>query len=217
MGEWLADDLIRNTGLPESKVHCVGGGCNLCSDKIDVSLKKGNKFLFVGKDFERKNGKLVVEAFKRLNHKYKGKFELYIAGPTEWPLLEEKSEKIFFLGLKNTEELVKYYNLCDVFVMPSKFEAYGLVFAEALSYGLPCIGANSFAMCEFIEHGKNGYLLNKNSAEELFRLMELAINNEQMIKYVQEESKKYIDLYSWDTVVRKMLTVMKNDGYDVGI
>ena len=46
-------------------------------------------------------------------------------------------------------------NLCDYFVMPSKFEAYGLVFAEALIYGLPCIGKKCYARPEFINN-ENG-------------------------------------------------------------
>ena len=51
--------------------------------------------------------------------------------------------------------------------MPSYFEAYGLVFAEALTYGLPCIGRDKFAMSEFIEDGCTGRLISGEDAEEL--------------------------------------------------
>ena len=50
--------------------------------------------------------------------------------------------------------------MCDVFCMPSYFEAYGLVFVEALTFGLPCIGRNCYEMPYFIEDGKTGLLLN---------------------------------------------------------
>ena len=48
--------------------------------------------------------------------------------------------------------------MCDVFCMPSYFEAYGLVFVEALTFGLPCIGRNCYEMPYFIEEGKTGLL-----------------------------------------------------------
>ena len=147
MGKWLANELVNNYGLPSDKVFHVGGGCNIDTDSIDYSNKKGNKILFIGRDFERKNGNLVVEAFK-LAKKKKQDLELFIAGPKA---LDINKEGIHFLGDISYEELVEYYNKCDIFCMPSKFEAYGLVFVEALTFGLPCIGRNAYEMPYFIE------------------------------------------------------------------
>lgn len=215
MGEWLAEDLIYNTGIQESKVHVVGGGCNLSLGNIDISHKAKKRFLFVGKDFERKNGKLVVEAFSLLNKRSGNCYEIYIAGPNKWPLSDEIPDGVYFCGLKSSQELVEYFNLCDVFVMPSKFEAYGLVFCEALIYGLPCIGRDAYSMSDFIKHGENGYLLRENSPEELAHLMELAIKNDEMYYQVQSNRDYYISQYSWNTVVDKMICVMRKDGYNV--
>lgn len=215
MGQWLADDLVSYTGISRNKVHCVGGGTNVPVRLIDSSKKVGNKFLFVGKDFERKNGKLVVDAFQILNDRHNGQYELYIAGPKEWPLEKAIPEGIHFLGLKNTNELAEYYNLCDVFVMPSRFEAYGLVFAEALIYGLPIIGRDAFSMSDFVNGGENGYLLKSNSSEELAMLMESAILNDELRKRVISNRESYIEQYSWQSVVKRMLDTMKQDGYDI--
>lgn len=215
MGQWLADDLINCVGITSDKVHCVGGGTNVSEKLIDVTSKCGNKFLFVGRDFERKNGPLVVEAFQRLNNKYKGKFELYIAGPLKWPLSIDVPEKVHFLGLKSTEDLSEYYNLCDVFVMPSQFEAYGIVFAEALIYGLPVIARDAFSMRDFVTPGVNGYLMKTNSAQELAGLMETAILNHGMRKRVIDDRDKYIAQYSWKTVADRICKVIEDDGYKI--
>lgn len=213
MGQWLADDLVHNTDIKPEKVHCVGGGANVPQNLIDFSKKQGNKFLFVGKDFERKNGKLVLDAFAELRDKHGDQFELYIAGPGSWPLDEKVPKGVHFLGLKSTAELAEYFNLCDVFVMPSKFEAYGIVFAEALIYGLPIIGRDAFAMKDFIEHGKNGFLLKSDSKEELAELMYDAITNSDMRNYVLENNINYINQYSWESVANRILDVMQKDGY----
>ena len=46
-----------------------------------------------------------------------------------------------------------------MFVMPSLYEPYGIVFAEAMAHRLPCIGADNCAMPEIIKHGETGYVV----------------------------------------------------------
>jgi len=217
MSAWLREDLIRHTGLPENKVHHVGGGCNIDVSKIDCSQKEGFRFLFVGRSWVRKNGPLVVEAFETLQARYpEKKLELYISGPAEKPSQLEGKEHIHFLGLLTHEELIAYYNLCDYFVMPSKFEAYGLVFAEALSFGLPCIGKDFCAMPEFIQEGVNGYLIKEDDSEELARAMARMVENgPALAQYVQFHLEDYVNQYSWDTVADRILAVLKAEGYEL--
>jgi len=138
---------------------------------------------------------------------------LYIAGPKKWPLSQEIPDGVHFLGLKTADELVDYYNLCDVFVMPSVFEAYGLVFAEALVFGLPIIARDAFAMKDFIKSGDNGYLLKSDSAEDLAQLMHSAIEDAGMRNRVCARRKKYAEYYSWDAVARRIINVINKDGY----
>ncbi len=207
MSHWLAKWLVDDYKLPKEKVDFVGGGINIDVSKIDFSKKTGNKFLFVGKDFERKNGPLVVEAFKKILIKDK-KYELYIAGPNS---IDVDLDNIHFLGNLSFDDLVPYFNMCDVFVMPSIFEAYGLVFPEALSFGLPCIGRDAFEMPYFIKNGENGYLLKNNSVDELSELMLKAITNHQMKKFVIEHASDYFEQYSWDTTVKKIADIINEN------
>lgn len=215
MGKWLRKELIENCGLPENKVHAVGGGCNICVNKINTTAKRGNKFLFVGKDFERKGGVLVLNAFKYLNSIHKGEYELYIAGPEEWPLNSPVPENVRFLGMKTQEEISNYYNICDVFVMPSYFEAYGMVFLEALIYGLPCIGRNCCEMPEFINPEENGDLIEQDNYIELAEKMFKVIKNKEMIQRVDCKRKEYIVKYSWEAVADRICKIVEDDGYKI--
>ncbi len=213
MSEWLKKDLVENTKIPEEKVHVVGGGCNVDVSKINYSKKKGNKFLFVGVDWQRKNGELVVKAFNLLK-KSCPEIELYIIGPSTCPNSIINTEGVHFIGKLPSNELYKYYNLCDYFVMPSTFEAYGLVFTEALSFGLPCIGKNCYAMPEFIKDGENGYLIENDDEFELFEKMKALLKNEKtMVEKVQNDKNEYIKKYSWDSVAERISLVLKKDGY----
>ena len=217
MSKWLKADLVENTGIPATKVHHVGGGCSIDVNKIDTSCKTGNKFLFVGKAWDRKNGDLVVNAFysicashPELNPK------LYVVGPVEKPKSITDDKNVVFLGRLTHEELVQYYNMCDYFVMPSKFEAYGLVFAEALCFGLPCIGKNICAMPEFITDGLNGYLIKEDDTEELASAMiKLLCNGHDLVQFVQQNQMHYIEQYSWDSVADRIISVLRQDGFDL--
>ncbi len=209
MSQWLCDYMKKSGVIAPEKVHCVGGGCNIDISKINFAKKQGNKFLFVGKDFKCKNGGAVIKAFNMLHKKYP-EIKLYIAGPKTKEECGELGEGIVFLGRLSYEDLIEYYNLCDYFVMPSNFEAYGLAFGEALCFGLPCIGKNVFAMPEFIQENNNGYLVKTDSVKELADKMEKIINNKEMVQRVQDDNDVYISKYSWDAVAERIFSVIEN-------
>ncbi|MBQ4515313.1 MAG: glycosyltransferase family 4 protein [Clostridia bacterium] len=217
MSQWLKRDMIENTGISENKIFSVGGGCSVDTSLIDTSNKKGNKFLFVGKNWVRKNGDLVVAAFEKLLQLHpESDLELYVAGPSTPPPSVIGKKNINFIGLLSREELAHYYNMCDYFVMPSNFEGYGLVFAEALIFGLPCIGKDCYAMPEFIHDDENGYLIRDNDVDQLVEAMDkLFINGKRITDYVQKHHDFYVKEYSWDSVVERILTVIKEQGFDL--
>lgn len=207
MGKWLAKDLIERCGLPKDKVHHVGGGINLDKTKIDYSKKEGNKFLFVGRDFIRKGGPLVYQAFCLL-HKKRPEMELLVAGPKENPYPDNTNPNYHFYGDCDYNTTANLFNMADVFVMPSKFEAYGLVFVEALTFGLPCIGRDAYEMPYIIKDGATGLLLKEETPEQLAHLMEQSITNTFLTKNVQANKDKYQAEYSWDKVAERIDNIM---------
>lgn len=209
LSHWMHDDLIDRLGINSTKVHHVGGGINVNPDDIDDSNKEGNKILFVGRDFKRKGGDLVVEAFKILRQQ-QSNVQLYIAGPETNPL-SSYEEGIFFLGALNREQMTETYNKCDVFCMPSHFEPYGLVFIEALSYGLPCIGRNCQEMPYFIKDGETGALINNDNPAILAKKMLLCLQNNQIKQSVLDNRSFYLEEYNWDNVARRIYQVICAD------
>lgn len=208
MSKWLANNLIEYTNIKKDKVHAIGAGININRDKIKKVSKNNRRILFVGRDFFRKGGDITYAAFKILREKYVNDAELYVAGPREWPL-NEKIEGVTFLGDVSYDKLSNYFNMCDIFCLPSRFEAYGIVFAEALVYGLPCIGRNEFAMKEFIQDSYNGYLIDNDDEEVLALKMADLLNNRKIKNEVLENRENYIKMYSWDTVAEKIISTMR--------
>lgn len=207
MGKWLANYLKEAHREIGDKVYHVGGGINLDKNKINPSLdKKNNKILFVGRDFERKGGIQVLEAFKLLNYQYP-ELEFHIAGPKNNPDKEGISN-IFFYGDADRATLEQLFNECDVFCLPSNFEAYGLVFIEALCFGLPCIGRNAFEMPYFIDAGKTGELVSSDSPMELAELIIRVLHSDSYKENVMRNKSYYLSEYSWDTVAKRISDII---------
>lgn len=214
--KWLADSLVEDTGISSEKVHVVDLGINakleLTYHSTDEKSKQDKTIFFVGRDFFRKGGHLVVEAFKLLRKNYSKKYKLIIAGPKSWPLVGRIPEGVQFIGDVSREIIQKYFQTSDVFCMPTYFEGgYAIVFTEALCFGIPCIGRNIQGMLEIIKPGVNGYLLNNDSIDELAELIVKVIEDDKMKSEVGRMSKSYQDYYSWDRVASDMIKIIKRN------
>lgn len=206
MGHWLEKFLVSQ-GLPNEKVHAVGAGINVRKELINPQKKTHSKILFVGRDFNRKGGFVTYEAFKFLKEQGED-VELYVSGPINDPI-DDPVDGYHFMGDLDYEQVAELYNKCDIFCMPSYFEAYGLVFIEALSYGLPCIGRDCYEMPYFIEDGVTGRLLKKDDPRLLAALMSELLRDEKIHKNVLDRQQWYLDTYSWDKVAERMEEIIK--------
>lgn len=206
MGHWLRNWLIEQ-GVPAEKIHAVGGGANVNTELILPTHKDHNKILFIGKDFKRKGGHITYEAFKLLRGKGHN-VELYVIGPKTDPI-EHPINGYHFIGQIPFNEEAKYYNMCDIFCMPSYFEAYGLVFVEALTFGLPCIGRDCYEMPYFIEEGNTGLLLRHDDPHELATLMLTLLHDPAYQHRVSSLRPHYLQEYSWDAVAERMAKVIR--------
>jgi len=75
--------------------------------------------------------------------------------------------RVEFRGKVSDEELQSAYAACDIFVAPSRFESFGLVFLEAMRVGKPVIGCRAGGMPEIISDGENGMLVSPGDSAEL--------------------------------------------------
>lgn len=74
---------------------------------------------------------------------------------------------VHFHGSVSDEELGRLFSQSHIFVMPSRKEGFGIVFLEAMSAGLPCIGANHGGTPEVIDHGESGFLIEYGDVAQL--------------------------------------------------
>jgi len=77
------------------------------------------------------------------------------------------ADRVIFAGFIPNHELCAYYQLCDVFVMPSQKEGFGIVFLEAMACGKPVIGGNRDGSVDALDGGRLGVLVDPESPEEI--------------------------------------------------
>ncbi len=81
-------------------------------------------------------------------------------------------ERVIFHGFVAEEHLRHHYRTCDLFVAPSLYESFGLIYHEAMQYGKPVIGCFTGGVPEVVEHGIEGLLVEPDHPSALRQAME---------------------------------------------
>jgi len=133
-------------------------------DRADVT------FLFVAKDFDSKNGAMVLKAFQTVQSVYP-QVRLILVGTPRTGVLIREPGVMHYLNLDRDYLLRSVYPQADLLIHPTKYDGFGLVLLEAMSFGLPVIAVDAWAMPEIVRDGVNGYLIPPGSLEELVTCM----------------------------------------------
>ncbi len=131
--------------------------------------------LFVGGDFPRKGGLDLLEAWERGGLAQRADLTLLTALPPSAPL---PASVRLQTGIRmNTPQWSHAWQAADLFVMPTRNEAFGLVYQEAAAAGLPAIGSRLNAIPEIIEDGRTGILVTPGCIPALTAALDLLIGD----------------------------------------
>jgi glycosyltransferase involved in cell wall biosynthesis len=157
------------------------------TDRGDARPRKNDDavaLLAVGAVVERKGYDLLVAALAKLKHL---SWRLVIAGdhgrsPEAFRRLEADiawfglADRITLLGAVSAQQLASLYATSDLFVLPSRFEGYGMAFAEAIAHGLPVIGTTAGAIPQTVPAGA-GILVRPDDVDALASALRRLIEN----------------------------------------
>jgi glycosyltransferase involved in cell wall biosynthesis len=116
-------------------------------------------FLYIGNNFYAKGGYESLLAFERIAGRYDCRFTAIGDIPPEVRARFAGNRKMSLIERVPYAKVVEFYSNSDVFVFPSHYDTYGFVIPEALSFGLPVIGVDSFSTPELVAHEKTGLLI----------------------------------------------------------
>lgn len=158
---------------------------------------KSIKLIFVGSIDTNKNVISVIEASELLIREGI-EVSLSVIGKVEDENIAKvinSKEFVTYYNYMPKEELIRYYRQCDIFVMPSKFETFGLVYAEAMSQGLPLIYTKDQGFDGHFKNGTVGYAVDANDICDISSKIKMVINNYDELSL---NSFKNADLFKWE-------------------
>lgn len=152
-------------------------GVDLLLSIIPDMLSKNQDLVFhlVGNaDIQDENG---VKMFKEFTKQYRH---------------EKWFSRIKQYGYVSDKDLADMYTQCDVFIAPSRYESFGIIFIEAMAAGKPVVGTNIGGIPEIIENGVNGYTFTLNDTKDMQDKLQKLVASETLRKKMGNESKRIL-------------------------
>lgn len=160
-----------------------------------------------------------IEAIKLLSKRNQN-FKAFIVG-NESNLTKEELQEIIssnkldnyleYLGPKYGEEKYKILTDTDILIFPTTNDIWGNVNLEAMQCSVPVIATNEGAIPEIIDDGITGFIVDKNSPEQIAEKIEYLINNpEKRIEMGKAGRKKFLEKYTIDKFEENMKNVFSD-------
>jgi glycosyltransferase involved in cell wall biosynthesis len=174
-------------------------------------------FLFVGRYLERKGLDVLVEGYQAYRSMVSDPWPLICAGAGEYKTLLEGREGIIDRGFTQPSELPELMADASAFVLPSRWEPWGVVVQEAAATGLPLLCSDACGAADhLLQDGLNGYLFRSGDAQHLASAMAnltqaSAEERQKMGARSFELSKQYTPECWADTFVQGIRSLQKNN------
>lgn len=212
----LRQSFVDDFTIPAAKVITVHAGPNF--DTADLALsadcadrRKGNTILFVGAQFERKGGDLLLTAFRQVRASLPSS-RLVIIGPKDLPIDDPGVTCLGYLSKDVPSEaaaLRSAFASADVFCLPTRFEPFGIVYLEAMYAALPCVGTHAWAVPEMIDDEVTGFTIPANDVDALADRLLRLLNDSAMARAMGTAGlAKARSHFTWPAVVDRMCNAM---------
>ena len=183
--------------------------------------KEQTKYLlYVGVLEDRRNILFLLDVLNRTVSQIPDT-KLILVGKGKPEYTELVFQRIQKLGLSNyviyrealqQNELSQLYKTADVFLLPSKYEIFGMVLMEAMSFGLPVITSYNGGSSTIIDSGKNGIILHdfdsKIWSDEIVNLL---TDQSKWMRISIAAQSTSANRFSWDTIVRQILSTINEE------
>lgn len=166
----------------------------------------------------RKGHSLVLESIQHINHSH---YIICGTGSSKEEIIQKAAEleitdRVHLVGYVDEEQLIEYYDVCDIFVMSSKYlpqrgnvEGFGIVYLEANAMGKPVIGTKTGGIPSAINHGETG-LLAEPTIKSVKAAIQKVLNNPELCERLGENGRRWARKHTWDKISNQIDTVIEN-------
>jgi starch synthase len=208
--EFARRSVIDDYGDSPEHVISIGAGANQWLEELGRKDYSTRRALFVGVDFERKGGAVLLDAWRAVRKRLPDA-ELLVAGPRERPA-QALPPGVDWVGWVDRSGLAELYRTASAFVLPSTFDPCPNVFREAMGYGVPCVGTDCCAIPEIIEDGRTGRVVPIGDAETLAAaLIELLTDPAKAEAMGRAAHAEVLAEGRWSNVVDRLAERLEHD------
>jgi glycosyltransferase involved in cell wall biosynthesis len=221
VSQHLKAELIR-LGLQGSRIHVVPPGVSWPASVARVPSPTSHiRLLCVANCLPAKGLHILLEALHQADDP---RLHLTIVGDdridpaytrrlrrllTRWAL----TSRVRFTGTVPWETMADFYTAADIFVFPSLSEGFGIVLAEAMSFGLPVIATSADAIPELVHHGANGLLVPPQDPGALARATAQLASDEALRQQFGRAGREgAAGLPSWEQSARTIWILLQQPG-----
>ncbi len=216
---YMCQEIARLFKQSTDKIAVIPNGVdpkNILPDREKLLSRSGRdkNILFLGRLVPEKGVQILIEALPTIIQKA-GPVKLYIAGkgPYQQELAEQAkslgvADQVHFVGFVNDEDRNKLLDQCDVAVIPSLYEPFGIVALEAMAAGLPVVVSDTGGLHDVIEHGIDGYCVPPGDAAMLAHYITELINNPELAQHFTRQAKRNVAVkFNWRQIASDTLKV----------
>lgn len=214
---WARNNAISEYNLPPENVHVIEFGANI-PEPVNNSIKNKEtetcNLVFVGRNWKQKGGNIALHAYHILQE-IGFKCTLTIIGCTPEEQISDKNIHIIpWIDKSNESDLKSYEAILrrsHFLILPTRFDAFGIVFCEAAAYGVPSIAPNICGVTQPIINGKNGYLLPKNAnAYDYANIIKDVFSNTTLYNNLRASTlNEYKNRLNWDLWCTRFTSIAK--------
>jgi glycosyltransferase involved in cell wall biosynthesis len=208
--------IAKSYGVPAERIAVVPEPIDLdrWQEALDTAPelpREGKAILCVAHLYPRKDVATLLAAMPRLSHEVV--LRVVGTGPELASLRRQAWEfrlgrRVEFLGHVAFDRLVAEYRRADVFCLPSRQEAFGIVFLEAMAAGLPIVAARAAAVPELVLDGACGILVPAASPHELAQALNRLLSSAEERRRMGEAGRRRAPLYDVSPVATRFLEVV---------
>lgn len=205
---WAKQSVVDDYGVPEDRIVVNPPGVDLARWRPRPDARERRRpaqVLFVGGDFRRKGGEVLLDWFRTQNP---DEVELQIV--TREQVSSARGVHVHRDMQPNSEQLRALYHQCDVFVLPSLGECFGIATVEAMATGLPVVVTNVGGTADIVEHGRNGYLVTPNSVGELSLSIDAILGDDARRSWMGLQARRIAEVrFDLETNAKRTIDELK--------
>lgn len=224
-------DIVSRLGIDPNRVHIIYLAADArfkpISDPAQIAAVRTRfdlpeKFLFyLGGYDQRKNIRVIIEAFSLLPELYEEGFRLVLGGasrgagsdmfPDPQKMVAQiglNEDAVRFLGWVCEEDKAGLYASATIFLFPSLYEGFGFPPLEAMASGTPVISSNAASLPEIV--GDAGMLVEPEGAVAWAESIRATLKDKTLLAKMRERGVAQAKQFSWERAARETLAVYES-------